>query len=294
MYLSPRFTRPSTHLTEGEQDSLEPSRRLVQTLLQGFVQLNIQLSTLSSLSRFTVHHVIPYLFEQDSLKEDLNLSRLQVGDKDFGTCVGSVRCPGGRLSESEKLSPVRKGRKDFEGTRKRSRLVSREKHTDPLLIKSSDQSPPQTDIEKGVACHSLGVHLDDFRVQPNSRIQRTVHTSHRTRLVRDRSDTRNTWSTTPTRTRASLVQFAENQVGEGSGFVFIGKGGEEVGRVGVVEIGDSASTECSEGFVILRVDFLRESNRVRSDEFHEDFQGLHKQASDQSCFNSQAQRILPR
>ena len=106
--------------------------------------------------------------------------------------------------------------------------------------------------------NSLRVHLDDFRVQSNSGIQRTVHTSHRTGLVRDRSDSWNTCSTAPTRTRASFVQFAEDEIGECSGFIFVGKGREEVGRVGVVEIRDSASTERSEGFVILRVDFLRD------------------------------------
>ena len=139
----------------------------------------------------------------------------------------------------------------------------RERSTPTLLMTSSDQFPGQTYNKRAFRGYSLGVHLDDFRVQSNSGIQRTVHTSHRTGLVRDRPDSRDTCSTAPTRTRASFVQFAEDEIGECSGFVFVGKGREEVGRVGVVEVGDTASTECSEGFVILRVDFLRGSEPQR-------------------------------
>jgi hypothetical protein len=112
-----------THLTKREEDSLEECSRLVQTLLESFVQLNVELPGVLT-------HVLSTLLQQDTLQVDSDFCWLQVGDEDSGACKGSVRCPFGGFCQGENLSPVRQRWKNFKCFRERARLVPREKEAD--------------------------------------------------------------------------------------------------------------------------------------------------------------------
>lgn len=60
--------------------------------------------------------------------------------------------------------------------------------------------------------HSLGIHLDDLGVQPDPRIQRSIHPSIHPWLIRYRPHPRYT-SSTPVCRVSSFVQLVEDQVG---------------------------------------------------------------------------------
>lgn len=61
----------SIHLAKREKDTLEERSRLVQTLLEGFIKLNVELARILA-------HVLSALLEQNALKVDPDLCRLQV------------------------------------------------------------------------------------------------------------------------------------------------------------------------------------------------------------------------
>lgn len=131
----------TAHLTEGKQDPLEPSSRLVQTLFERFVQLNVEFTTFASLSAVPIHHVIPDLFKQDTLEENLDLGGFQVGDENLCTSISCVGCPCWRLGDGEELSPMRKRGKNFESSRKGPRLVPGEQDSDPTDVFISFHDP---------------------------------------------------------------------------------------------------------------------------------------------------------
>lgn len=94
------LSQSRTHLAEGEEDALEERGRLVQALLERFVQVDIELAS--------VHpHVFAAFVEQHALEEHPRLGRLQVGHKDLGARQCRVRRPLGRARQCEKLRPVR-------------------------------------------------------------------------------------------------------------------------------------------------------------------------------------------
>lgn len=165
------------------------------------------------------------------------------------------------MGEGEELGPVREGRENFEGSRERTGFVPREQDADPgrgRTVWTLDTKIPR----RGICSHSLGIHLDDLGVQPDPRIQRPIHARIHARLIRYRPDPRHTRDTARRMTR--FVQFTKDEVGEGTGFVLVGKGREEVGRVpvavgvgGIIEIGDPAAAEGGQGFIVFRVDLLR-------------------------------------
>ena len=112
-----------THITKREQDTLEESGRLIQRLLQSLVQLVVELSSVLA-------HVVSHSLEKDTTEEDGSLFGFQIGDEDFGSGKGGVRSPVCWGSQGEETSPLREGRKEFEGFGKGSGTVAGEEFSD--------------------------------------------------------------------------------------------------------------------------------------------------------------------
>ena len=122
--------------------------------------MDIQFSTIRS-------HVLPTSVKQDTLEVHPDFRRLQVGNKDLGAGVGSVRCPLGGFGKGEQLRPVRQRGEDFERLGQRTGFVPRQEETNSRrLVTVSDSPTIHHDL--------LGVHLDDLGVQPLSRIGRSL------------------------------------------------------------------------------------------------------------------------
>lgn len=109
-----------THFTDGEEDSLEKGRRLVECLLESLVELVVELAII-------LGHVVTDALEENSTEKDGRLFGLEVGNKDLGRRVGRMRGPVGRRGDGEEARPLGKRGEKLERLRERPRTVSREK-----------------------------------------------------------------------------------------------------------------------------------------------------------------------
>jgi len=93
-------------LADGEQDSLEKGRRLVERLLQRHVEVVVQL--------FRLLEVVPDSWEQNEVEETLGHLGIEVGGKDPGGLEHRLVGPRVRARDEEDLLPVVQGGNDLE------------------------------------------------------------------------------------------------------------------------------------------------------------------------------------
>ena len=80
---------------------------------------------------FGFENVVADAIEEDERKEALGHFVFEIGDKDAGSLIDSLRSPTGRISQKKNFFPVFERWNDFKSFGKRARSVSTENGSDP-------------------------------------------------------------------------------------------------------------------------------------------------------------------